>query len=88
MRINKPGYDTWLDIDTGMARSYIDKLIDQKATRSGSIDRLETRLSNPKYADKAPAAIVEQTRQQLEQEKALLAQVQSEIDTFSKLIES
>lgn len=87
MRIAKAGYDAWLDIDTGMARTYIDRLIDQKATRGASIDRLETRLSNPSYADKAPPEIVDETRKQLEQEKAMLAQVQTEIDTFSKLVE-
>jgi len=45
-------------------------------------------LANPAYADKAPAKIVEQTKQQLEQEKSLLIQAQTEIDTFSKLVES
>lgn len=88
MRITKPGFDIWLDIDTGMAKTYIDKLIDQKADHTASIDKLEVRLSNPSYADKAPKQIVDETRRQLEEEKLLLAQVQTEIDLFSKLIES
>ncbi len=88
MRIAKSGYDAWLDIDTGMVKAYLDKLIEQKAARSAGIERLETRLANPAYADKAPAKIVEQTKQQLEQEKSLLIQAQTEIDTFSKLVES
>lgn len=88
MRINKPGYDAWLDIDTGMAKSYIDKLIDQKSARIMAIERLETRLSSPSYTEKAPSAIVNQTKRQLEQEKSLLAQLISEIELFSKLAES
>lgn len=88
MRINKPGYDTWLDIDIGTAKAFIDKLIDQKAERGASVERLEIRLSNPSYADKAPQAVVDETRQQLEQEKGLLLQIESEIDAFSKLVES
>ncbi|MBX4199508.1 class I tRNA ligase family protein, partial [Candidatus Saccharibacteria bacterium] len=88
MRITKPGYDIWLDIDTGMAKTYIDKLIDQKADHTASIDKLEVRLSNPNYADKAPKQIVDETRQQLEEERLLLVQIQAEIDLFSKLIES
>ncbi len=36
----------------------------------GSIGALEKRLSNPGYADKAPAKLVEETRNKLEQQKA------------------
>lgn len=86
MRINKAGYDCWLDIDTGAAKAYLDTLIDQKAGREESIGRLEERLENPSYRSKAPAGIVAETEKQLEQEKALLAQTNLEIDSFTKLI--
>lgn len=88
MRINKPGYDAWLDIDTGMAKTYIDKLIDQKAARGAAIDRLETRLSSPSYTEKAPADIVDQSKHQLERERSVQAQLINEIELFSKLAES
>jgi valyl-tRNA synthetase len=85
MRIAKAGYDVWLDIDTGAIRTYLDKLIDQKAGRQSAIDRLESRLSQPGYAQKAPANIVEQSKAQLEDEKVLLAQIEAEIEAFTKL---
>jgi len=88
IRLNKVGYDTWLDIDIATARSYIDRLIEQKSQRLSAIERLETRLSNPSYVKNAPEQIVAESTRQLEQEKALLAQVQEEISTFSKLAES
>jgi valyl-tRNA synthetase len=87
MRIPKAGYNIWLDIDTGALRTYLDKLIDQKSERQQSIERLEGRLSNPGYTDKAPPQIVEESRQQLEEEKALLSQSEQEIETFSALAE-
>jgi len=86
MRINKVGYDVWLDIDTGAAKAYLDTLIDQKSRQEEAIGRLEGRLENPSYRDKAPKEIVAQTEQQLEQEKTLLAQTTVEIDLFTKMI--
>jgi hypothetical protein len=68
-------------------RAYIDKLIEQKSRRAESVERLEARLASPGYAEKAPTEVVEQTRQHLDSEKALLAQDQAEIDTFSELSE-
>jgi len=88
MRLNVAGFDCWLDIDTGAAKAYIDKLIDQKSQRQQAIDRLETRLSAPGYVSKAPKEIVAESQQQLELEKQLLAQIQSEIDAFSKMVEA
>lgn len=86
MRINKVGYDCWLDIDTGAAKAYLDTLIDQKASRTDTISRLESRLENPSYRQKAPAEIVTQTERQLEQERALLAQTVNEIELFTQVI--
>jgi valyl-tRNA synthetase len=88
MRINKVGYDCWLDIDTGAAKAYLDTLIEQKAGREEAIGRLEGRLENSDYRQKAPAEIVAQTEHQLEQERSLLAQTAAEIDSFTKMINS
>lgn len=87
IRVNKMGYDAWLDIDVAMTRAYIDKLIEQKASRQKDIERLEGRLSNPGYTDKAPPEIVAQSQKLLEEERALLSQTQEEIITFSKLVD-
>jgi valyl-tRNA synthetase len=85
IRINKVGYDAWLDIDVAMTRAYIDRLIEQKAGRQKTVERLESRLGSPGYADKAPEQIVAASRRQLEEEQALLTQTEEEIATFSKL---
>lgn len=87
IRINKVGYDVWLDIDIATTRAYIDRLIEQKSQKQESIDRLETRLASPGYAQKAPPAIVAESQKLLEEERALLTQTEAEIDTFSNLVE-
>jgi valyl-tRNA synthetase len=86
MRINKVGYNCWLDIDTGAAKAYLDTLIDQKAARENAIGRLEGRLENADYRSKAPAEIVAETERQLSAERELLTQVSREIDLFTQMI--
>jgi valyl-tRNA synthetase len=88
IRVNKIGYDCWLNIDIATTRSYIDKLIEQKSDQQLSIDRLESRLTNPDYTKNAPPEIVAASKAQLEEERALLLQTSEEITTFSKLAES
>jgi valyl-tRNA synthetase len=87
IRVAKAGYDAWLDIGIAETKAYIDRLIEQRSRRAESVERLEARLASPGYSEKAPPEVVEQTKRHLEEEKALLAQDQVEIDTFSKLAE-
>lgn len=87
IRINKVGYDIWLDINVEMMRSYIDRLIEQKAGHRASIERLEGRLASGSYVHKAPARVVEQSRAQLAEEKELLSQLDNEIAAFTNLVQ-
>ena len=88
IRINKVGFDVWLDIDVEMTRAYIDKLIEQKAAHQKNIERIENRLSSSNYTQKAPPTIVEQSRAELAHEQALFAQSEEEIAAFSKLVDT
>ncbi len=83
MHLTSTTYDCWLDIDTHTARQYTDKLKADIETKSASIMRLEARLSSKEYVKKAPKSVVEQTREQLVEEKTLLAKLEQEIRTFS-----
>lgn len=48
----------------------------EKTALEGQIKALESRLNNKGYADKAPAALVEQTKNELEEAKEKLAKLQ------------
>ncbi len=85
MHLTTTEHDCWLDIDAHTARSYVAKLEADAEGRKSSITRLEARLGSEGYVKKAPKAIVEQTRSQLEEEKVLLSKIAAEIETFSKL---
>ena len=84
MHLTSTTYDCWLDIDSNTAHEYASKLVADKEAREASIVRLEARLSSKEYVRKAPGEVVEQTREQLDTEKELLAKLQKEIQTFTQ----
>ena len=76
-------HECWLDIDQSTARAYVKELKGQHTKQEGVVKQLEGRLSNKSYVDNAPAAIVEQTRQQLAEAEAVLKNIEREIARFS-----
>jgi valyl-tRNA synthetase len=85
MHLTGTTLDCWLDIDTESAKSYMAKLHESQATYTASTTRLEGRLSNKSYTQNAPKSVVQQTKDQLKNEQALLAKVEFELKTFTEL---
>jgi valyl-tRNA synthetase len=85
MHLTSTTLECWLDIDSETAKAYIDKLQESSANYGASIERLEGRLANKSYVHGAPKAVVQQTKDQLKNEQALLAKVQQELASFAKL---
>ena len=46
------------------------------------IDALQGRLSNPRYVEQAPKAIVEQTRSELEEQEQLFKRLSQELEVI------
>ncbi len=76
-------YACWLDIDTATARAYRQQLEEQRNKQQAAIKQLEGRLSNDTYVKQAPKAVVQQTKDQLAQAKALLSTLEQEYERFS-----
>lgn len=85
MHLTSTTIDCWLDIDQETAKAYLDKLQATKEGYEKSIANLEGRLANKGYVHGAPKAVVQQTKDQLKNEKALLEKVIAELETFNKL---
>lgn len=73
----------WLDIDSGTARHYAEQLKAKQTEQEKVITQLEGRLNNKAYVDKAPKAIVEQTRAQLQEAQAQIEKLATEIQRFA-----
>lgn len=82
MHLTQTKLNCWLDIDLNTAKHYVEKLrVDHKA-KQASIDHLQARLDNKGYTAKAPKAVIQATRDQLAEEKTLLAKLESELERF------
>jgi valyl-tRNA synthetase len=71
-----------LDINKSAAQAYADRLQEQRQQRQESVSRLEQRLANKSYTENAPKELVEQTKNNLEEEKQLLNASEEEITSF------
>jgi valyl-tRNA synthetase len=82
MHLTKTKLNCWLDIDLATAQKYVTKLRVNKLEKEAVIERLQKRLDNKAYTSKAPSEVVKQTKDQLEEEIALLAKLQQELSSF------
>ncbi len=76
----------WLDIDMGLAKSFVARLESKVAEYEMSVKRLEGRLGNDSYTKNAPKEVVEQTKAQLNTEKELLDKVTEELKRFREAL--
>jgi valyl-tRNA synthetase len=82
LRLTGLQHDAWLDVDRETAQAYMNKLKAQQKQRQIVVLRLETRLGDKNYLDKAPKEIVKQSQDQLENERVLLKNLEAEIFAF------
>ncbi len=55
----------WLDISQALVDNYLNSLDKQISAKQDQVNRLQARLKNASYIKQAPAALVEESRQQL-----------------------
>ncbi len=82
MHLTETTLDCWLDIDLATAKIYVTKLRATKLDKETLIERLEARLANKSYVNKAPKAVVQQTKDQLKEEKELIIKLRQELEAF------
>ena len=73
----------WLDIDQGTAQAYLGELAAKQQQQQVVIGKLEARLANGDYVNRAPKTVVEQTRSQLQTAHELLVSLQKETERFT-----
>jgi valyl-tRNA synthetase len=76
-------YRCWLDVDKSTAQAYLKELEAKKSKLAKVIEQLEGRLANKSYIKSAPKEIVEQTKQQLAENRHLQEAVDQETKRFT-----
>ncbi len=85
LHLTNTRHDCWLDIDLHTAQVYVMKLRVAKEEKQALIERLNVRLNNKAYTNKAPKHVVQQTKDQLSRENDLLDKLSRELIAFESL---
>ena len=84
LNLTQTPYECWLDVDNHGIQQFLESLKVKRDEQQKSVDRLEGRLSNKSYVENAPKKVVDETRHQLTEAKALLGQMTEEYERFNK----
>ena len=79
LRLASSGREAWLDVSEEMLYEHQTNLEIRLAEAQSDVKALNARLDNENYISKAPAALVEESRQQLEQKKTLIGRLEDEL---------
>jgi valyl-tRNA synthetase len=82
LRLASSGREAWLDVSEETLYEHQTNLEVRLAETRQFVTTLEARLSNETYTQKAPARLVEESRQQLETKKALIERLENELDVL------
>ena len=83
LRLAASGRDAWLDLDADTLYEHQTNLEKRLAVTRGEIETLEARLSNESYVAKAPAQLVEESREQLASKQALVERLEAELEVLA-----
>jgi len=82
LRLASSNREAWLEIDADTLYEHQTNLEKRLAEAKVTAQSLAARLDNPRYVEKAPKHLVEETTQQLEEKKALIERLQNELEVL------
>ena len=80
LRLALHNHDAWLDVSEKTLEEHKENLEMRLATTHQEIKTLEGRLGNENYINKAPAALVEESKKQLQEKQALVERLLHELE--------
>ena len=83
LRLATANREAWLDIDSETLYQHQENLEMRLAEARQKLAGLNKRLENPTYVEKAPAHLVEETREQLAEQEKIITRLVSELEVIS-----
>lgn len=83
LRLAAANREAWLDIDSETLYQHQENLEMRLAEARQKLTGLKKRLENPTYIEKAPAHLVEETREQLAEQEKIITRLVSELEVIS-----
>lgn len=84
LRLARSGREAWLVVDAETLYEHQTNLEVRLAETRAELEKLETRLENKAYVEKAPEQLVSETKEAIEHKKALVERYQTELATIGE----
>ena len=86
LHLTKTRHEAWIDIEEQKAAEYMNKLMKRRDELKGNIASVEQRLKNKGYLKNAPKNLIEESKNTIKEQFALLEKISAEIETFEHAI--
>lgn len=84
LRLASSGREAWLDVDAETLYEHQTNLEVRLAEARAELERLEARLENKAYVEKAPEQLVTETKEALKHKEVLIERYQTELETIGE----
>ena len=78
LRLALANHELYLDVPEKVVKAYHDSLEEKILSVGRELDALNARMMNPNYVDRAPAHLVKETRDQIEEKEKLIARLKAQ----------
>ena len=82
IRLALANQELYLDVPEDIVAKYRDSLVERIMAVGRELDALNARMMNPNYVDKAPAALVKETRDGIAEKTALIERLKQELEVI------
>ena len=86
MQLALPSTEAWLDVEAEVVKSHHTNLSARLAEVDNEITRLAVRLQNENYLTKAPAELIDETKQKLRESRELAKRLRKELEIIDTAV--
>ena len=79
LRLALANHELYLDVPEKVVKDYKDALTERILSVGRELDGLNARMMNPNYVDKAPAHLVKETRDAIQEKEALISRLKTQL---------
>ena len=77
-----PGHDLYLDVPADVIADYRHELEEKILSVGRELDGLNARMMNPAYVERAPAALVKETRDAITDKENMIARMKEQLESI------
>lgn len=80
LRLALASHELYLDVPEKVVKEYKDSLTEKILSVGRELDALNARMMNPNYVDRAPAALVKETRDLIKEKESLISRLKTQLN--------